>query len=112
MTWGECWHRAGDPPLNAQRRRKRITRNCFAVRTLTQRDAITLAALGRYDDSIATFQSGSLAANGAEAVYFYPGFDPIRQDARFRKALADSGATAAHDRAQAWRKAPPPEETK
>jgi tetratricopeptide (TPR) repeat protein len=81
----------------------------LAKRPLSGNDADTLAALGRYDDVIATLQSGSLAANRADRVYFYPCFDPIREDPRFRKALADSGALEAHDRAQAWRKAHPPE---
>jgi tetratricopeptide (TPR) repeat protein len=76
---------------------------------LTKSDACPLAALGRYDDCIAVIQAGALTANGVEFIYFFPSFDPIRHDPRFRKALAASGATEAHDRAQAWRASHPPE---
>jgi TolB-like protein/Tfp pilus assembly protein PilF len=79
---------------------------------LTKSDARTLAALGRYDDCIAVLQAGALTANGVEFIYFFPSFDPIRHDPRFQKALAASGATEAHDRAQAWRAAHSPKELK
>ncbi len=78
-------------------------------RPLSSIDPITLGALGRHDEVIASIQSGMLSANISAGIYYFPTFDPIRQDPRFLKALADSGATEAHARAQAWRKAHPPE---
>ncbi len=78
-------------------------------RLLTSIDAITFAALGRHDEVIDSIRSGMLAANVAAGIYYFPSFDPIREDPRFLKALADSGATEAHARAQVWRKANPPE---
>ncbi len=38
-----------------------------------------------------------------------PIFDPVRNDPRWVKLMADAGLAEAHARAQAWRKAHPPE---
>ena len=36
-------------------------------------------------------------------------FDPVRNDPRWVKLMAEAGLTEAHARAQAWRQAHPPE---
>ncbi|MBL9203042.1 MAG: hypothetical protein JNL39_21215, partial [Opitutaceae bacterium] len=81
----------------------------LAGRPHTFREARALAALGRFDDCITAIQSGAMVAHGVEFLLFDRVFDPIREDPRFRKILDECGVTEAHARAQAWRKAHPPE---
>ena len=73
-----------------------------------------LLALGRQKEalevvSLANFDLNSLVLYHA---LYDEMLDPIRSDARFLNILATLGLTEAHARAQAWRKANPPEKTK
>ncbi len=68
-----------------------------------------LAALNRYDDALAAFDPAWIVSSRADYLLFHPVFDPMRGDPHFQKNLATLGLTEAHDRAQAWRKAHPPE---
>ena len=68
-----------------------------------------LAALGRHADSVAAFDPQRLYVNQLVEFLFEPCFDLVRDDPRFVQGLATLGLTEAHARAQAWRKAHPPE---
>ena len=46
---------------------------------------------------------------GADDYIWHPIYDPVRNDPRWVKLMAEVGLTIAHARAQAWRKAHPPE---
>ena len=70
---------------------------------------IGLAHLGRYEDALAALDPATVPVNMMQDVLFEPYLDPIRSDPRFVKVLATLGMTEAHARAQAWRKAHPPE---
>ena len=50
-----------------------------------------------------------ISGNRAMGYLWDPIYDPVRNDPRWVKLIADAGLTAAHARAQAWRKAHPPE---
>jgi hypothetical protein len=68
----------------------------------------SLFALGRTEEALALMTSTAKLSNVSE--YFWdPIFDPVRNDPRWVKLMADAGLTEAHARAQAWRKAHPPE---
>jgi len=68
-----------------------------------------LASLGHRADSVAAFDAQRLAFIQLTEFSFEPSFDPIRADPRIVQGLAALGLTEAHARAQAWRKAHPPE---
>ena len=75
---------------------------------LTEDKAACLLALGREQEAIDSLDVANTAL-GMEREFYEPLFDPIRAHPRFVKFLADLGLTEAHARAQAWRKAHPPE---
>ena len=68
-----------------------------------------MAHLGRYEDALAALDPATLRVNLLQDVLFAQYLDPMRSDPRFVKFLATPGLTEAHARAQAWRKAHPPE---
>ncbi len=68
-----------------------------------------LAALGRRADSVAGFDAQRLSVIQFTDFLFDPSCDPIRDDPRIVQGLSSLGLTEAHARAQAWRKAHPPE---
>ena len=71
--------------------------------------AAALLVLGLTDECWNALEHGSRNILSADQLLFWPIFDSIRGESRFRKMLADLGLTEAHARAQAWRKAHPPE---
>ncbi len=71
--------------------------------------AAAFLVLGRRDDCWFALEKGSRNILAADALLFWPVFDPIRSETRFHKMLAELGLTEAHARAQAWRAANPPE---
>ncbi len=68
-----------------------------------------LLALGRQAEALAELSPEKVSILGVVGIFYSPLFDPIRADPRFVGVLATLGLTEAHDRAQAWRKAHPPE---
>jgi adenylate cyclase len=68
-----------------------------------------LLALGRTDEALAALDPGTFAGAFAGNLFLEPLYDPIRSDPRFVSFLAALGLTEAHARAQAWRKANPPD---
>jgi TolB-like protein/Flp pilus assembly protein TadD len=73
--------------------------------------AAAALVLGRLDECWSALEQGSRNILSADALLFWPAFDPIRSEARFQKMLTDLGLTEAHARAQAWRVAHPPEKS-
>ncbi len=68
-------------------------------------EAGSLVALGRIEEAMALLTSQwSSSGDLWDSIY-----DPVRNDPRWVKFLADAGLTEAHARAQAWRKAHPAE---
>jgi TolB-like protein/Flp pilus assembly protein TadD len=68
-----------------------------------------LAALGRRTESAAAFDAQRLTVNQLTDFLFDPNCDLVRDDPRIVQGIAALGLTEAHARAQAWRKAHPPE---
>jgi hypothetical protein len=68
-----------------------------------------LIALGRTDEAMALLTAQWFNPYFSTEYLFDPIFDPVRNDPRWVKLMADAGLTEAHARAQAWRKAHPPE---
>jgi TolB-like protein/Tfp pilus assembly protein PilF len=68
-----------------------------------------LAAVGRYEESIAAFTEARLTMLSLNLFFYERACDPIRDDPRLRRLLAVVGATESHARAQAWRAAHPAE---
>jgi TolB-like protein/tetratricopeptide (TPR) repeat protein len=68
-----------------------------------------LVALGRYEEALNSLRPDEAAVTSITGLFYYDTIDPIRNDPRFVNYLTDLGVKAAHDRAQAWRKAHPPE---
>ncbi len=68
-----------------------------------------LLALGRREDAIAALDPSAQNVNFIGLLLFDRRYDSIRGEPRFAKFLAELGLTEAHARAQAWRKAHPPE---
>ncbi|MEY2880723.1 MAG: hypothetical protein RLZZ15_3103 [Verrucomicrobiota bacterium] len=68
-----------------------------------------LLALGRRQEAIAALDAPGHNVNYLGLLLFDRCYDPIRSEPRFTKFLAELGLTEAHARAQAWRKAHPPE---
>jgi tetratricopeptide (TPR) repeat protein len=68
-------------------------------------------ALGRDEEAVTRLDPTKLFANSVAQFIFDPFYDAIRNDPRVVKLMADLGLTEAHARAQAWRKAHPPEKT-
>jgi tetratricopeptide (TPR) repeat protein len=71
--------------------------------------SILLLALGRRDEAMAALDPEGFSVNFVGYVLGGTFYDSIRAEPRFEKFLADLGLTEAHARAQAWRKAHPPE---
>ena len=72
-----------------------------------------LVVLGRTEDAMALMTSRGMI-RGLTAAYatdylWDPIYDPVRNDPRWVKFMAEAGLTEAHARAQAWRKAHPAE---
>ena len=65
--------------------------------------------LGQLEACWSALEEGSQSLLATEVLLFWPVFDPIRTESRFRRMLSDLGLTEAHARAQAWRAANPPE---
>ncbi len=80
-----------------------------ALRGSTQSRATALAALGRREEALQTLEPDGASLLGVGFLFYQPEFDPIRNDPRFVRFLEQVGWTDAHARAQAWRKAHPPE---
>jgi hypothetical protein len=68
-----------------------------------------LLALGRREEALARLDAGSFSVNFVGYVMGGTFYDLIRGEPRFAQFLAALGLTEAHARAQAWRKAHPPE---
>ena len=68
-----------------------------------------LAALGRYDEALDSLQPDNAPMLLVSGHLYLDTLDPIRNDPRFVTYLTTLGIKAAHDRAQAWRAAHPPE---
>ena len=68
-----------------------------------------LTTLGRYDEALDSLQPDNAAMLLVSGQLYLSTLDPIRSDPRFVTYLTTLGIKAAHDRAQAWRKAHPPE---
>ncbi|MBL9200593.1 MAG: TIR domain-containing protein [Opitutaceae bacterium] len=68
-----------------------------------------LAALGLYSEALEALDPSWIVSTRADYLLFHPIFDPMRSDARFKRAIETLGLTEAHARAQAWRAAHPPE---
>jgi len=71
--------------------------------------AYYLFMLGRTEEGLAALDPDEMQSTYLHDVFFEPWFDPVREDPRFTKFLDTLGVTEAHARAQAWRKAHPPE---
>jgi TolB-like protein/Tfp pilus assembly protein PilF len=71
--------------------------------------APALLAVGRPAAALAELSAEKISILGVDAIFYLPALDPIRADPRFVAVLATTGLKEAHDRAQAWRKAHPPE---
>jgi TolB-like protein/Tfp pilus assembly protein PilF len=71
--------------------------------------ALTLVALGRNSEALEGLDASKMTWSSINNVLFDSVLDPIRDEPRFTKFLATLGLTEAHARAQAWRKAHPPE---
>jgi TolB-like protein/Tfp pilus assembly protein PilF len=70
-----------------------------------------LAAQGRWDEFFSSWAQLPLP-RGESWYLFAPELDVVRHEARFLEPLKKVGLHEAHDRAQAWRKAHPPEKLK
>ena len=68
-----------------------------------------LLALGRNEEAVTRLVPAKLFANSVAQFLFDSFYDSIRNDPRLVKLRAEVGLNEAHDRAQAWRKAHPPE---
>jgi TolB-like protein/Tfp pilus assembly protein PilF len=68
-----------------------------------------LFMLGRTEAGLAALDPAEMRSTYLHDVLFEPWYDPVREDPRFKKFLETLGVTDAHARAQAWRKAHPPE---
>ena len=68
-----------------------------------------LFMLGRTEAGLAALEPAEMRSTYLHDVLFEPWYDPVREDPRFKKFLETLGVTEAHARAQAWRKAHPPE---
>jgi TolB-like protein/Tfp pilus assembly protein PilF len=69
-----------------------------------------LLAAGQREAALAALADPSGASKGDSIdTLFQPIYDPVRTDPRFIQYLATLGLNDAHSRAQAWRKAHPPE---
>ncbi len=66
-------------------------------------------ALDNREKALEALDSSRMSVTGIDQLFFDPLFDQLRSEVRFRSFLAQLGLTEAHDRAQAWRKAHPPE---
>jgi TolB-like protein len=67
----------------------------------------TLLALGRKEEAMALITMKKIRSGRAVDYFWDPIFDPVRNDPRWVKFIADAGETEAHARAQAWRAAHP-----
>jgi hypothetical protein len=81
------------------------------VRPAESRRLLTgaLLALGRTEEAMALITTKKIGSGRAADYLWDPIYDPVRHDPRWAKIMADVGLTEAHARAQAWRKAHPPE---
>ncbi len=77
--------------------------------TEPQNRAYYLFMLGRTEEGLAALIPDEMQSTYLHDVLFEPWYDPVREDPRFRQFLETLGVTDAHARAQAWRKAHPPE---
>jgi TolB-like protein/Tfp pilus assembly protein PilF len=77
--------------------------------TEPQNRAYYLFMLGRTEEGLAALDPADMQSTYLHDVLFEPWFDPVREDPRFRNFLETLGVRDAHARAQAWRKAHPPE---
>jgi len=68
-----------------------------------------LFMLGRTAEGLAALEPNEMQSTYLHDVLFEPWYDPVREDPRFKQFLETLGVTEAHARAQAWRKAHPPE---
>ena len=67
--------------------------------------AYVLAAMGRWEECLQALEPQVLQTNIVDYLYYLPVFDPIRQDARFARVIAEVGMKEAYARAQAERAA-------
>ncbi len=68
-----------------------------------------LLALGRTEEAMALMTTTKSGGNRRADYLWDPIYDPVRNDPRWVKFMAENGLTEAHARAQAWRKAHPAE---
>ncbi len=119
-----------DEALAAARRTTDPSRNAwnvpvFARSGLTQEAETALASLiggtdlyarvrghlelGRKAEAVKALKLEDVSKYDLEWMFYLPIFDQIRSEPAFVRLLSDTGMTAAHARAQAWRAAHPPE---
>jgi len=77
--------------------------------TETENRSYYLFMLGRTEEGLAALNPAEMPSTYLHDVLFEPWYDPVREDPRFRQFLETLGVSDAHARAQAWRKAHPPE---
>lgn len=65
--------------------------------------------LGRREDALASLDAQSLLVWDWASSFFDPLFDQIRRDPRYLRVVDEVGSMRAHERAQAWRAAHPPQ---
>ncbi len=70
---------------------------------------LCLLALGRTEEAMTLMTPKWINLDYPDYYLWSRDFDPVRNDPRWVKLMADVGLTEAHARAQAWRKAHPPE---
>jgi tetratricopeptide (TPR) repeat protein len=68
-----------------------------------------LLLLGKPAEGLAALDADVVLSQAVQQWLYLPVIDPIRGEPAFAKFLATLGLTEAHARAQAWRKAYPPE---
>jgi tetratricopeptide (TPR) repeat protein len=71
-----------------------------------------LAALGRKAEALAAIDARWFSANRTDLLLSEPLLEPLRGEPRFGQLLTELGLTEAHARAQAWRAAHPPVESR
>ena len=70
---------------------------------------VPVPAWDEYDEWLGAITPSDIHVIGLKGLLLIDQLDPVRHDPRFTKLIATLGLTEAHARAQAWRKAHPPE---
>ncbi len=86
-----------------------LLRELNAKGSISRERPRSLLALGRSEEVFTQLTKTGFNLYRAADYLWDPSFDTVRNDPRWAKLIADAGLTEAHARAQAWRKAHPPE---